>query len=64
LDEGPRHGIKGNNPVAERVVYPAGAVYLDGGRWLVSYGLHDGLCVVRVLDHGELISKVSRIVYS
>ena len=38
------------------VVFPGGLVRLDDGRWLVSYGVHDERCVLRILSQNELWS--------
>lgn len=37
-----------------RVVYPCGLVHLDHDRWLVSYGVHDERCALRVLTNRDL----------
>ncbi len=37
------------NPTAESVVYPCGAVPWHDNDWLVSYGLHDERCCLRVV---------------
>lgn len=38
------------NPSADGIVYPCGALPWADGRWLVSYGLHDERCCLRLVD--------------
>jgi len=45
------------NRSADRVVYPAGAVY-EKGIWLLSFGLHDEHCCLQRFSHEELLEKV------
>lgn len=48
------------SPLNERVVFPGGAAFLSGRRWLVAYGVNDELCVLRQLDHASLVERGSR----
>jgi hypothetical protein len=46
-DEPPRQYRHRANPTTNGIVYPCGAVPIDDGNWLVSYGLHDERCCLR-----------------
>ncbi len=45
------------NRKVDRVVYPCGAVFLDG-LWAVSFGIHDAQCGIRLFSH-EKLSRLS-----
>lgn len=48
-DEPPRQHRRRANPSADGIVYPCGAVpWVDDG-WLVSYGVNDERCCLRVV---------------
>jgi len=49
-DEPPRTHRRRANPSADGIVYPCGAIALEGGDWLVSYGLNDECCCFRRID--------------
>lgn len=40
-----------------RVVYPGGLVHLEDDQWLVSYGVHDERCVLRMFSSQELLGE-------
>jgi len=42
------------NPLAEAVAYPCGAISLSDDAWLVSYGVHDERCCLRIIEHHAL----------
>jgi predicted GH43/DUF377 family glycosyl hydrolase len=48
-EERPRQKRVRANPYASGVVYPCGAVPWDDGSWLVSYGVQDERCCLRVV---------------
>jgi hypothetical protein len=39
------------------VVFPTGVVRLDDKRWLISYGVHDERCNLRVFNHHDFIPE-------
>ena len=48
------------NPAVESVVYPCGAA-IDGGTWLISYGLNDERCGIARMPH-ETVAATLRFV--
>lgn len=50
--EAPYRRRRRANPVADGIVYPSGALPWAGGQWLVSYGVHDERCCLRVVELG------------
>lgn len=49
-DELPYHRRVSMNPCADGIVYPCGAIPWSNGQWLVSYGVHDESCYLRLVD--------------
>ncbi len=45
------------NPAVESVVYPCGAA-IDGGTWLISYGLNDERCGIARIPHETVAATV------
>lgn len=52
--EGRRQRPTASHLSPRRVVYPCGLVQLDYNRWLVSYGVHDERCALRIFTHRDL----------
>ncbi len=53
-DELPYRYRRSTNPSADGIVYPCGAVVCEEGNWLVSYGVHDERCLLRVFTAQEI----------
>lgn len=53
-DEPPYRHRRRANPSADGIVYPCGAVVCKEGNWLVSYGVHDERCLLRVFTAQEI----------
>lgn len=50
----PRQRPRWIDPTSEKAVYPAGAVLLGDDSWLVSYGVHEERCALRLLANRDL----------
>jgi predicted GH43/DUF377 family glycosyl hydrolase len=55
--EAPRRRPAASDLTPRRVVYPSGLVRLEDDQWLVSYGVHDERCVLRMFSSQEMLGE-------
>lgn len=62
LESAPQY-LTASHLTPRRVVYPCGMVPVNDGRWLVSYGVHDERCVLRLFEQLEIEKWINPIAH-
>lgn len=51
------------NPYVNRVVFPAGAVLREDGRWIISYGINDEQAALCTFEHRALLEATVNVLW-